>query len=177
MGRFDGLKTKGMPIEKVLDICLSCNTKEEAESVLREYEKQHDDPEIARQNLGYIFRYASDENIKKLYSLFPVTHPFLGEKFGREESKTTELENVRKSLQFSIDFLEKTIESYVRLQKVYDDLMENAKATEVAGLKKPNLFPYIQESKLQREILLTLKFHVECNIEDIKKIAKREKII
>jgi len=174
MGRFDGLKTKGMPIEKVLDICLSCNTKEEAENVLREYEEQHD-PEIARQNLGYIFGYASDNDIKKLYSLFPVTHPVFGEKFGREENKTTELENVKKSLQLSIDLLEKTIESHVRLQKSYDDLMENAKAVEVVGLKKPNLFPYIQQLNLQKQILLTLKFHVECNIEDIKKSQKRRK--
>lgn len=44
--------------------------------------------------------------------------------------------------------------------------MENAKAVQVAGLKKPNLFPYIQELHLQKEILLTLKFHVECNIDD-----------
>lgn len=175
MGRFDDLKTKGVPIEKVLDICLKCNTKEEAYNVLKEYEKQHDDPEVARQNLGYIFGYADDESRKKLYSLFSVTHPIFGEKFGREENKTAVLENVKKSLQLSIDFLEKTIESHVKLQKSYDDLMENAKAVEVAGLKKPNLFPYIQELNLQKQILLTLKFHVECNIEDIKKSQKGRK--
>lgn len=84
----------------------------------------------------------------------------------------TTLEDVKNSLQLSIDLLEKTIESFVKLQKSYEDLVENAKAVEVTGLKRPNLFPYIQELNLQKQILLTLKFRVERNIEDNKKLKK-----
>lgn len=84
MGRFDKLKSEGMEISEVLSICLKCNTKEEAAEILKEYDEQHSSPEIARTNLGYIFGYADDEGRKKLYSLFPLSHPIFGPTFGRE---------------------------------------------------------------------------------------------
>jgi len=84
------------------------------------------------------------------------------------------LEDIRDLLQSTVDSIEKTIELQVKLQGSYDDLMENAKAVEIAGLKRPNFFPYIQELNLQKQILLTLKFHVECQIEDNKKLENRK---
>lgn len=75
----------GLPIQGIVDICLRCNTKEDAENILRQYEEYCATPEIAHINLGYIFGYVGDESRKKLYSLFPVNHPAFGEKFGRND--------------------------------------------------------------------------------------------
>lgn len=83
MGSFDKLKSEGMEISEILRICLKCNTKEEAAEVLKEYEEQYSNPELAHANLGYIFGYADDEGRKKLYSLFPLNHPIFGPTFGR----------------------------------------------------------------------------------------------
>lgn len=86
----------------------------------------------------------------------------------------TTLEDVRDLLQSTVDSIEETIELQAKLHRLYDNLMENAKAVEVAGLKKPNLFPYIQQLNLQKQTLLTFKFNIECRIEDNKKQKKDE---
>jgi hypothetical protein len=70
-------------IGKLLTLCLKCETKEDAGEVLRQYEKYCDTPQIADSNLGYIFGYCNEEDRKKLYSLFPVSHPVFGTAFGR----------------------------------------------------------------------------------------------
>lgn len=72
-----------LDIGNIIRLCLKCQTKEEAKKVLEQYERYCETPEIARSNLGYIFGYCSKENIEKLYSLFPVSHPIFGKEFGR----------------------------------------------------------------------------------------------
>lgn len=85
----------------------------------------------------------------------------------------TTLEDVENSLQLAIDSLEKTMGLYVRLEKSYENLMKDARATEVAVLRRPHLLSYIQEPELQRQVLLALKFHAECNIEDARRQLKK----
>lgn len=75
-------------------------------------------------------------------------------------------DDVRNLLQLTIDSIEKTIELETKLQESFNDLMKNVNAGKVDGLKSPNLFPYIQELNLQKQIILTLKFRVECLMED-----------
>ena len=74
-----------LDIGEIIKLCLSCKTKEEAKEILKEYEQYCDTPEIAHSNLGYIFGYCSAEDRKKLYELFPVSHPIFGSGFGRED--------------------------------------------------------------------------------------------
>ena len=80
------------------------------------------------------------------------------------------LDDIRDLLQSTTDAIETAIGLETELTKSYDDLMNNAKAVEVAGLNKPNFFPFIQELNLQKQVLLTLKFHVECRIKDNQKL-------
>jgi hypothetical protein len=65
----------------MIDLFLKCETKEDVDDILGQYEKYCDTPEIARENLGYIFGYADKKNRKKLYLMFPVTHPIFGVNF------------------------------------------------------------------------------------------------
>lgn len=83
MAKFDNLKLTGIPISKLLSICKKCRTKKDAKNVLRQYEIQCVSIGIAHTNLGYIFGYADDEERKRLYSLFPISHPMFGRGFGR----------------------------------------------------------------------------------------------
>lgn len=71
-------------IREIIDVCLSCETLEEAEIVLYQYEDFCISTEVAHRNLGYMFEYCNEEERKKLYRLFPVDHPIFGHKFGRE---------------------------------------------------------------------------------------------
>ena len=64
-----------------LTLCLKCETEEEATLFLKRYREV--EPEYADGNLGYIFGYCSSEDRKKLYKLFPVSHPVFGSGFGR----------------------------------------------------------------------------------------------
>jgi hypothetical protein len=80
------------------------------------------------------------------------------------------LDDIRDMLQSTAAAIEKAIGLEAELTKSYEDLMNNAKAVEVAGLKRPNFFPYIQELNVQKQVLLTLKFHVECRIRDNEKL-------
>jgi hypothetical protein len=89
-GEFDNIDFTKLDFGQIISLCLRCNTKEDAEKVLRQYEKNFETPEIARSNLGYIFGYTDDENRKKLYSLFPVNHPIFGEDFGRGKDPSPE---------------------------------------------------------------------------------------
>lgn len=79
----DGLLDfNGISISDLISLCLSCETKKDAENIMRQYEQYCDAPEIARGNLGYIFGYCDEEDRKKLYDLFPVSHPIFGSEFG-----------------------------------------------------------------------------------------------
>ncbi len=89
-GEFDNIDFSKLGFDQIINLCLKCNTKEDAEKVLKQYEKYCDSPEIARSNLGYIFGYTDDENRKKLYALFPVNHPIFGEGFGRGKDPSPE---------------------------------------------------------------------------------------
>ncbi len=80
------------------------------------------------------------------------------------------LQDIKNLLESTINSLEKTIASEEELDRSYIQFMENAKASEIGGLKNPDMIPYIQQLNLQKQILLTLKFRVECQIEDNKKI-------
>ena len=82
-GEFGNIDFSKLDITNIISLCLGCKTKEDADKVLRQYEKYCDTPEIARKNLGYIFGYCNSEDREKLYSLFPVNHPMFGETFGR----------------------------------------------------------------------------------------------
>lgn len=84
---FDNIDFARLDIGQILSLCLRCKTKEDASKVLEQYEKYCETPEIARSNLGYIFGYCSEEERKKLYSLFPVNHPVFGHDFGRKDFK------------------------------------------------------------------------------------------
>ena len=84
-GEFDDIDFSTLDITNIISLCLRCQTKEDAEKVLRQYEKYCDTPEIAHENLGYIFGYCNTEDREKLYSLFPVNHPIFGKGFGRGE--------------------------------------------------------------------------------------------
>lgn len=79
------------------------------------------------------------------------------------------LQDVKDLLESTINSIEKAITSEAELDRAYIQFMENAKASEIGGLKRPSMIPYIQELNLHKQILLTLKFHVECQIEDNKK--------
>ena len=83
MGEFDNLKVVNIPISDLLDICERCKTEDDAKKVLNQMIEQSDSPEIATENLGYIFGYAGEEERKRLYSLFHLSHPIFGEGFGK----------------------------------------------------------------------------------------------
>lgn len=80
-GKFGKIDFERLDIGELIDIFLKCETEEDASEVLGQYEKYCDTTVIARENLGYIFGYAGEENRKKLYSMFPVTHPIFGREF------------------------------------------------------------------------------------------------
>jgi|GEM_PF-3600148 hypothetical protein len=80
-GKFGKINFEGMDIGKFIDLCLKCETKEDVDDILGQYEKYCDSEEVARENLGYIFGYANEKNRKKLYLMFPVTHPVFGNHF------------------------------------------------------------------------------------------------
>lgn len=80
----DKIYFDGMSITDLITKCLSCETIEDAEIVLYQYEDYCDTKEIAHRNLGYIFGYCNKEDKEKLYRLFPVSHPVFGSQFGRE---------------------------------------------------------------------------------------------
>ena len=83
------------------------------------------------------------------------------------------LDDIRDLLQSTEDAIEKVIGLEAELDRSYDNLMNNAKAVDVAGLKRPHFIPYIQELNVQKQILLTLKFHIECRIKDNQKFQKK----
>lgn len=81
----------------------------------------------------------------------------------------TNLEDIKNKLQVTIDTIDKAIEQESELYISFEGLTKNARASEIGGLKRPNIFPYINMLKMQKETFLTIKFHVECQIEDNKK--------
>lgn len=84
------------------------------------------------------------------------------------------LYDIRDLLQSTADAIEKVILLETELNSSYDYLMNNAKAVDIAGLKRPDFVPYIRELNVQKQILLTLKFHVECRIKDSQKIRENK---
>ena len=70
-------------ISEIIQLCLKCQTVEEASRLRERYREYCNTPEIADGNLGYIFGYCSESDRKKLYGLFSVTHPIFGSVFGR----------------------------------------------------------------------------------------------
>ena len=80
-GKFGKINFEGMEIGTFIDLFLKCENNEDADDILGQYEKYCDTPKIARDNLGYIFGYANEENRKKLYLIFPVTHHVFGKIF------------------------------------------------------------------------------------------------
>jgi hypothetical protein len=89
-GKFGDIDFKNLNIGQIVELCLKCETKEDAHELLRQYEKYFDDPTIARNNLGYMFGYYDPEDRKKLYALFPVNHPMFGSEFGRGRDPSPE---------------------------------------------------------------------------------------
>lgn len=87
---FEKIDFVRIDVGQLIALCLKCNTKEEAKQVLEQYENYCDSPEIARENLGYIFGYCLKEEREKLYRLFPVSHPVFGEGFGRGKDLSPE---------------------------------------------------------------------------------------
>lgn len=87
MTELENIEFYNKRIEDMLNLCLKCNSKEEAVKVLRQYEEFIGSVKIAHINLGYIFEYASEENKKKLYSLFPVEQPIDKDKSYRESDE------------------------------------------------------------------------------------------
>jgi len=81
--KFGDIDFSKFNIGGLISLCLRCETKEDADEILRQYEKYCDTQEIVHSNLGYIFGYTNEEDRKKLYSLFPVSHPIFGTAFGR----------------------------------------------------------------------------------------------
>ena len=82
-GKFGDIDFTKLDMGQIIELCLKCETKEDANELLRQYEKCFDDPTIARNNLGYMFGYYNSDDRKKLYSLFAVDHPAFGPGFGR----------------------------------------------------------------------------------------------
>lgn len=76
------------------------------------------------------------------------------------------LNDIDNLLESTIASIGKTIIQYVELQRYREDVMKNAKASEVARLNVPHFGPYINELKLQREVLETIRSHLKCCIED-----------
>lgn len=85
VGKMNRKSVFDLDISGIINVCLSCKTKEEAKEILKEYEQYCDTPEIAHSNLGYIFGYCGAEDRKRLYDSFPVSHPIFGSGFGRED--------------------------------------------------------------------------------------------
>lgn len=99
---FENIDFESMDVLSLIDLCLKCNTKEEAKQVLEQLENYCDTPKIARQNLGYIFGYCRKEEREKLYSLFSVSHPVFGEGFGRGKDLSPE-EYFKKGIKIGSD--------------------------------------------------------------------------
>ncbi len=75
---------------RIIELCLSCETKEDVNELLGLYEKCFDNPAVAWSNLGYMFGYYDPETRNKLYSLFTVDHPIFGHGFGRGDDISPE---------------------------------------------------------------------------------------
>lgn len=89
-GKFGDIDFAKLDISQIIKLRLTCETKEDASEVLKQYEKYCDTPEIAHKNLGYNFGYCNTEDRKKLYSLFTVDHPIFGHGFGRGSDPSPE---------------------------------------------------------------------------------------
>ncbi len=89
-GQFDDIDFKNLSMGQIVELCLKCETKEDANELLRQYEKCFDNPTVARYNLGYMFGYFDPEDRKKLYSIFTVDHPVFGHGFGRGRDPSPE---------------------------------------------------------------------------------------
>ena len=72
----------------LMEIVLDIKTKEDAARILERYREFN--PKFADQNLGYFFGYCDEETRKRLYGLFPVSHPVFGSGFGRGKDPTPE---------------------------------------------------------------------------------------
>lgn len=69
----------------MLSLCCKLTTPEQAKRLLERYRQF--EPKYADENLGYILGYVEPpEERKRLYGLFPVSHPIFGATFGREKS-------------------------------------------------------------------------------------------
>lgn len=66
----------GETIGELLRNAQKCTTRKEAAAFLRAYEAV--EPVHAKQNLGYVIGYCSDDERKRLYDLFDLEHPFFG---------------------------------------------------------------------------------------------------
>ena len=77
------IEFKQVNVRDIIEICRKCKTKEEASKLIECYRAYCVTPEAADENLGYIFGYCNEEERKKLYRLFPVSHPVFGADFGR----------------------------------------------------------------------------------------------
>jgi len=72
----------------VLEACSGCQTKEEADEVLRRCKE--DNPQYAEQNIGYMLGYLGKDERERLYPLFSTcNHPIFGSDFGRGYEPTT----------------------------------------------------------------------------------------
>lgn len=90
IGKFGDIDFKKLSMGQIVKLCLKCETKEDTNELLRQYEKCFDNPVVAGDNLGYMFGYYDPEDRKKLYALFPVDHPVFGPGFGRGSDPSPE---------------------------------------------------------------------------------------
>ena len=76
-------------IGQLLDACCSCETREDAESLLKAYRTIC--PDHAASNIGYILGYLGSEDRERLYALFSeCNHPVFGGGFGRGKDVSPE---------------------------------------------------------------------------------------
>ena len=72
----------------LMEVILKIKNKEDAARILERYRGWN--PKFADKNLGYFFGYYDEKTRKRLYKLFPVSHPVFGSGFGRGSDPTPE---------------------------------------------------------------------------------------
>ena len=75
------------------------------------------------------------------------------------------LKYIKSMLDDAIESENNMMDIYVMLNGAYEGL-QNEKFADVAGLKKPNFFTFIQEGKANKEELENIKFAVETQIKN-----------
>ena len=85
------------------------------------------------------------------------------------------LGNIKNLLDEAIESEHNLMNIYARLSRAYDGL-GNGRFADVAGLKRPNFFPFIHEGKVNKEELENIKFAVETQIKNNEERRKKDEI-